>query len=63
MIPFLLYAMEQEGELDTRESRINNLIQGLKQGEDFSFLCEEYNLTDLTEYEIKRIKKEVKYYV
>lgn len=63
---FMLYAMEQEGELDTKESKINKAIQLLKSSSDPTDECELYSALDyaglrpgdVSQYDINRIKRE-----
>lgn len=68
-IPFMMYILEQEGELDTYQSKINKIIKNLRQRsveeQDETAVHEEavsaglYNLTD---QEVGRILREVNGY-
>ena len=63
---FMLYAMEQEGDLDTKESKINKAIRLLKSSPDPTDECELYSALDyaglrpgdVSSYDIDRIKRE-----
>lgn len=63
---FMLYAMEQEGELDTKESKINKAIRLLKSSPDPTDECELYSALDyaglrpgdVSQYDINRIQRE-----
>lgn len=66
---FMLYAMEQEGELeDTHESKINKAIKYLSNRPDPTDECELYTALDyaglrpgdVSSYDIDRIKREAK---
>lgn len=65
--PFLAFAAETEGELDTRRGRIQRLIKLLAQSEDpnnFNTQCRLYDEVGIdsdtfTDEEIKYIEKEV----
>lgn len=67
---FMLYAMEQEGGLDTKESKINKAIQLLKSSSDPTDECELYSALDyaglrpgdVSSYDVDRIKREAKRY-
>lgn len=59
---FNLYAMEQEGLLDTRESKINKVINKLRYGpRDIDLALAEVGWTryDITSDEFQRIQREV----
>lgn len=68
-IPFMMYILEQEGELDTYQGKINKIIKNLRQRpieeQDEIAIHEEavsaglYNLTD---QEVGRILREVNGY-
>ena len=64
---FMLYAMEQEGELETKESKINKAIKLLRLSTSPIDECELYSTLDsvglrpgdVSSYDIDRIKREV----
>lgn len=63
---FMLYMMEQEGELDTYEGKINKAIKYLAHSSDPTDECELYAALDyaglrpgdVSQYDINRIQKE-----
>ena len=65
---FMLYAMEQEGELDTHESKINKAIKYLSRSYNPEDLLEQYSAFeraglapgDLSSADIDRIVREAK---
>lgn len=61
--PFALYAMEKEGLLNTRESKINRAIKRLVACKDPNKLqyqiLQDCGLADITQDEADRIQKEV----
>ncbi len=68
-LPYYLYMMETEGLLGTRESLIRKVIKEIKDypcktiSEDlFYLICEKCGIPakTLTDYEIRRIKNEIK---
>lgn len=64
--PMYFYLAEKEGLLKTREGRLNAVIRAVKNypspvipDEAFQALLEKYDLTDLTEKELRRIKNSI----